>query len=52
MEAPLKALQFTKGYLVDNAGRGFEESFCVEHDKAFQDFLLKRAAEEFKQKRG
>ena len=50
MEAPLKALQFTKGYLVDNAGRGFEESFCVEHDKAFQEFLLKRASEEFKQK--
>jgi enoyl-CoA hydratase len=50
MEAPLKALQFTKGYLVGNAGRGFEESFCVEHDKAFQEFLLKRAPEEFKQK--
>ena len=52
MEAPSEALQFTKEYLVSNAGRGFEESFCVEHDKAFQEFLLKRASEEFKQKRG
>jgi len=50
MEAPLEALQFTKEYLVGNAGRGFEESFCVEHDKAFQEFLLKKASEEFKQK--
>jgi enoyl-CoA hydratase len=50
MEAPLKALQFTKGYLVGNAGRGFEESFYVEHDKAIQEFLLKRAPEEFKRK--
>jgi len=50
LEAPLKSLEFAKAYLVDNAGRGFEESFCVEHDKAFQEFLLKRASEEFKQK--
>jgi enoyl-CoA hydratase len=50
MEAPLEALQFTKEYLVGNAGRGFEESFCVEHDRAFQEFLLKKASEEFKQK--
>jgi enoyl-CoA hydratase/carnithine racemase len=45
LQAPLPALQFVKGYLKDNADRGFEESFCVEHDKAFQEFLLKKAAE-------
>jgi enoyl-CoA hydratase len=50
MEAPLEALQFTKRYLSGNAGRGFEESFYVEHDKAFQEVLLKRASEEFHQK--
>jgi len=45
LEAPLPALQFLKGYLKDNANRGFEESFCVEHDKAFQEWLLKKAVE-------
>jgi enoyl-CoA hydratase/carnithine racemase len=45
LEAPLPALQYVKGYLKDNANRGFEESFCVEHDKAFQEFLLTKAAE-------
>jgi len=45
LEAPLAALQFVKGYLKDNVTRDFEESFCVEHDKAFQEFLLKKAAE-------
>ncbi len=48
LEAPLPALRFVKGYLKDNANRGFEESFCVEHDKAFQEFLLKKAVEVFK----
>ncbi len=48
LEAPFPALQLVKGYLKDNASRGFEESFCIEHDKAFQEFLLKKAVEEFK----
>ncbi|HRR40978.1 MAG TPA: enoyl-CoA hydratase/isomerase family protein [Syntrophales bacterium] len=48
LEAPFPALQFVKGYLKDNANRGFEESFCVEHDKAFQEFLLKKAVEGLK----
>jgi hypothetical protein len=26
------------------AGRGFEESFCQEHDRVFQEFLLKKAS--------
>jgi enoyl-CoA hydratase/carnithine racemase len=45
LQAPLEALRFVKGYLKDNADRGFEESFSVEHDKAFQEFLLTKAAE-------
>jgi enoyl-CoA hydratase len=45
LQAPLPALRFVKGYLKDNADRGFEESFCIEHDKAFQEFLLTKAAE-------
>jgi hypothetical protein len=45
LEAPALTLQYVKGYLKDNVNRGFEECFCVEHDKAFQEFLLKKAAE-------
>ncbi len=41
LEAPPHALQFTKGYLVDNAGASFEASFHVEHDRAFQEVILK-----------
>lgn len=44
LEAPAPALQYVKEYLKDNANRGFEECFCIEHDKAFQEFLLKKAA--------
>jgi len=45
MEAPQYALEQTKHFFLDNADRGFEESFSIEHDKGFQEFLLKRAAE-------
>lgn len=45
MEAPQYALEQTKRFFLDNADRGFEESFSIEHDKGFQEFLLKRAAE-------
>jgi len=45
LEAPLETIQFTKKYLVDNVGQGFEESFLIEHDKAFREILLKRARE-------
>jgi enoyl-CoA hydratase/carnithine racemase len=44
-EAPLEALQYTKRYLVGNAGYGFEECFQVEHDRAFQEFLQTRKYE-------
>lgn len=43
--APLDTLTFTKNYLVANYGRSFEESFFLEHDKAFQEILLKKAAD-------
>jgi len=42
--APQPALQFLKQYALDH-GRGFEESFTVEHDKAFQEFLLGKGAQ-------
>lgn len=45
LEAPLPALQFIKQYALDHASRGFEESFTMEHDKAFQEFLLRKGAE-------
>lgn len=45
MEAPQPALEQTKRFFLDNADRGFEESFSIEHDKGFQEFLLKRAVE-------
>jgi len=44
MEAPQEALEQTKRFFLDNADLGFEESFSIEHDKGFQEFLLKRAA--------
>jgi len=45
LEAPQPALEQTKKFFLDNADRGFEESFSIEHDKGFQEFLLKRAVE-------
>jgi enoyl-CoA hydratase len=40
LEAPAQALRFTKHYFVATAGKGFEESFQLEHDRAFQEILL------------
>ncbi|MBC2715264.1 MAG: enoyl-CoA hydratase/isomerase family protein [Desulfobacteraceae bacterium] len=42
LEAPLATLQYTKGYIAGNSGLGFEESFAIEHDKAFKDLLIKK----------
>lgn len=50
LEAPMSALRFMKTYMLDHANRGFEEAFCIEHDKAFQEFLLKKAAEALEEK--
>jgi enoyl-CoA hydratase/carnithine racemase len=40
LEAPSSAIRFTKEAFIANAGLGFEESFRVEHDRAFQEILL------------
>jgi enoyl-CoA hydratase len=39
-EAPERTLRATKAYLTGSPGRGFDESFEVEHDDVFDDFLL------------
>jgi len=41
MEAPLEGLQITKSFLMDNAGRGLEESFRIEHDEVFKKIIQK-----------
>jgi enoyl-CoA hydratase len=44
LQAPAHALRFTKGTFIANAGRGFEESFQVEHDRAFKEIILPEMA--------
>jgi enoyl-CoA hydratase len=39
LEAPAHAVRFAKAYFTDRGG-SFEESFRVEHDRAFQEVLL------------
>ncbi len=39
LEAPLPTLEIAKGYMIDNSGKGFEESFVVEHDVPFENFV-------------
>jgi enoyl-CoA hydratase/carnithine racemase len=50
METPLEALRMTKQLMIECSGRGFEESFCQEHDRVFQGYLLKKASESMKSK--
>ena len=45
LEAPPETLRFTKAYLAGNPGSGFEESFRIEHDEAFEKILRRRARE-------
>ena len=45
LEAPMHALRFIKTYMLDHANRGFEESFCIEHDRAFHEFLQRKKNE-------
>jgi len=45
LEAPPDALRTTKKFFLDQADLGFEESFSIEHDKAFQEFLLRKAVQ-------
>ena len=40
-EAPQPALEATKRYLVSNAGVTFDEAFAIEHDRVFDQFLLR-----------
>lgn len=47
-EAPIDTIQFTKQYLAGNQGKGFEESFSIEHDKAFKEIILKKARDGFR----
>jgi enoyl-CoA hydratase len=44
LEAPLDALKFSKNNFIENCAYGFEESFAIEHDKAFRTLLLPRFA--------
>jgi len=50
LEAPLEALQITKGFIMDNKGRGMEESFRIEHDEVFQTIIKKRISPPAKKK--
>ena len=40
LEAPAHALRFTKAYCT-SPGATFEESFRVEHDRAFEELILR-----------
>ncbi len=42
VQAPAETVEYTKGFFTGNTDKGFEESFQIEHDRAFRDFLLKR----------
>lgn len=42
LEAPLDALKFSKKNFIENCAFSFEESFDIEHDKAFLSLLLPR----------
>jgi len=46
--APTDALKFAKESFISNSGKGFEESFILEHDEAFRRILLPRAENGFK----
>jgi enoyl-CoA hydratase len=44
LQAPPHAIRFTKSTFLANAGRGFEESFQLEHDRAFKEIILPEMA--------
>ena len=48
LEAPTDALRIAKESFISNSGRGFEESFIIEHDEAFRKVLLPKAEKGFK----
>lgn len=48
LEAPIDTIKFVKEYFVGNAGKGFEDSFHIEHDNVFQDIIFPKAKMGFK----
>jgi len=52
LETPIEALRLTKQIMISCAGRGFEESFCQEHDRVFQEYLLRQASAAVKRHSG
>lgn len=48
LEAPRDTLQFAKSFFTGHTKMGFDESFDVEHDRAFQEVLLPKAKKGFK----
>lgn len=41
LEASPATLRYTKMFFSENQGKGFEESFRIEHDRAFEEITLK-----------
>jgi len=52
LEAPSDTIKYIKSYFISNTEKGFEESFLIEHDKAFQEILLPKAKNGFSQQNG
>ncbi|HOO00435.1 MAG TPA: enoyl-CoA hydratase/isomerase family protein [Syntrophales bacterium] len=48
LKAPAHVLATVKRFFVENDAWGFEESFCREHDAAFQEFIMNALAGSFK----
>lgn len=44
LKAPADALRYAKQTFIANGAKGFEESFSLEHDRAFREILLNRFA--------
>jgi enoyl-CoA hydratase/carnithine racemase len=42
MEAPNDTLQYAKRFFIDTGGKGFEASFLIEHDKAFNEIIFEK----------
>jgi enoyl-CoA hydratase len=46
LEAPPDTLRFVKGVFKESSGKGFEESFLHEHDRAFREILFRKMVPE------
>lgn len=47
LEAPSDTIKYIKSYFISNIEKEFEDSFLIEHDKAFQEILLPKAKSGF-----